>query len=178
MTAERRYAEALLDAVWSEPDEARAAVAEELNRLAKAVRDVPDLRNALENPSYSGAERLEVLDAVAERLELSKRVHTFARLIVERGRAAEIGAIAETFERLLNERAGRVKVKVTSATPLDDASKDDIKKALEARTGKTVELELSVDESLIGGVRAEVGSIVYDGTIRAELERLRERLTA
>lgn len=175
--AERRYAEALLDSVWEEPAETRQAVSEQLALLAASVRESFDLRNALENPSYGSDDRLRVLDAIAERLELSDRVRTFARLVVERGRAAEIGAIAETFNRLLDARAGRVKARVLSAVPLGDDAVDGIRKALEDRTGKTVEIELGIDPELIGGVRAEIGSTVFDGSIRAELDRLRELLT-
>lgn len=175
-TAARRYAEALLDAVWDQGDEARAAVAEELNRLVEATRQVFDLRNALENPSYALDERLKVLDGVAEQLELSGRTRNFARLVVERGRASELPAMLETFERLLDARTGRVKATVTSAAALDEATADRLKLALEKRTGKSVEMSLHVDPALIGGIRAEVGTTIFDGSIRAELARLRDSL--
>ncbi|MEL6188666.1 MAG: ATP synthase F1 subunit delta, partial [Myxococcota bacterium] len=137
---------------------------------------VGDLRNALENPSYSSEERLSVLDAVSGQLELSPRVKNFARLVVERGRAEELTEMSETFASLLDERTGRTRALITSAQPLEEAEADRIREALEKRTGKTIEVELAVDPALIGGVRAEVGTIVFDGTIRAELDKLREQL--
>lgn len=175
--AARRYAEALLDAVWNDSPEAREGVAQELARLTAAIREVFDLRNALENPSYSSEERLRVLGAVMDRLELTDRVRSFARLVVQRGRAGELAGISETFLRLLNERSGRVKATVTSAHPLDEETAQAIRSALERRTGKSIELEVSVDPAVIGGVRAQVGTVIFDGTIRAELDRLRERLS-
>ena len=174
--AAKRYAEALLDSVMASGAEGAPRAAEELATLARAIDEAPDLRNALENPSYSLPERLKVLDAVSASLGLSKRTRTLARLAVERGRAADLGAIAEAFRKMLDERTGMVRALVTTARPLDDATWADIKAALEKRTGKTVELETQIDPELIGGVRAQVGSFVFDGSIRAELERLRERL--
>lgn len=175
--AARRYAEALLEAVGHESQEVQDATKGELQGLADAVTEISDLRSALENPSYSSEERLAVLTAVAERLELSPRVRNFARLVVERGRADEFGEMAETFGQLLDARSGRLRALVTSAQPLGEDEAQRIRQALERRTGKTIDVELAVDPSLIGGVRAEVGTIVFDGTIRAELLKLRENLS-
>lgn len=175
--AARRYADALLESVWNESPEAREGAKADLERLAAAVEEVKDLRNALENPSYASDERLRTLDAVTAQLQLSERIRKFTRLIVERGRATELGEIAATFSRLLDQRQGRVRAVITSAQPLDEHAATRIREALERRLSKQVEISLSVDESLIGGVRAQVGSVIFEGTIRAELDRLRERLS-
>lgn len=175
--AARRYADALMESVANHSPEAQASAAEELGRLSTTVEEVFDLKNALENPSYSSEERRRVLDAVMEQLEVSDRIQNFARLIVDRGRASELKAIAATFSGLLDERAGRVKAHVSSAQPLSDGDAQQIREALEQRIGKNVDIELSVNPELIGGIRAQVGTIVYDGSIRAQLDRLKETLS-
>ena len=174
--AGRRYAEALLDTVWHEDESKRRSVVGELAGLADAIDEVFDLKNAIENPAYASAERAASLDAVTETLGLSNQVRTFARLVVERGRASELRDIVQTFNELLDERSNRIRATVTSATALDEADEQNIRKALERRTGKTVEMKVEVDPALIGGIRAEVGSTVFDGSLRAELDRLRGRL--
>ncbi len=175
-TAAKRYAEALLESVWGLGDEVRSETAADLARLAGAIAASRELRLALENPSYGLAERLRALDAVIGRLEVGRTVGNFARLVVERGRAAEFAGIEESFRAMLDERSGRVRATVRSAVPLDDEDVERVRSALERRTGRVVQMEVRVDPSLIGGIRAEVGSIVYDGSIRAELDRLRETL--
>ena len=178
MTAARRYAEALLESVWTEESaEQQDEAAQALQRLAQAINEVFDLQNALENPSYSSDERLKALNAVMSQLQMSERTQTFARLVVERGRAQELSIIAETFVRLLDERRGRQRAIITSAQALSEENAQQIQAALEKRTGHSVELDFSVDPSLIGGIRAQVGSLVFDGSIRAELDRLREQLS-
>lgn len=176
--AARRYAEALIDSIFDGENAAEAgrSAADELSQLAEAIREVPDLRNALENPSYTQDDRLKALEVIAGKLELSARTRSFAKLVIEKGRAAELTEISLVFRKLLDERSGRVIAVVTSAAPLTDAALADIKAALEKRTGKAVDVEAKVDPELIGGIRAEVGTIVFDGSIRSELESLREKL--
>lgn len=176
-SAARRYAEALLETVWSQGAPGAAGTsAQELERLCEAMKASDDLENALHNPSYGADERVKVVEAVASSLSMSPTVKNFLKLVVERGRAAELPAIASSFRKMLDAREGRVVAKVLSATQLSSKAMSALKTALESKTGKKVQLETEVDPELLGGVRAEVGSLVYDGTLRAELERLRETL--
>ena len=80
---------------------------------------------------------------------------------------------AVVVDELADKRAGRVQARVVSAVEMTEGSIDQLRRALERRTGKKIEMNVEVDPSLIGGIRAEVGSFVLDGTIRTELERLR-----
>lgn len=175
-SAAKRYAEALLEAVWSKGSQGE--VSSELEALCSAIEGSSDLENALQNPSYGSEERLKLVEAVANKLSLSKPTTNFVRLVVERGRAAELRLMATLFGKLVDEREGRVVARLESAVTLSNASLKSLQRALEQKTGKKVVLQASVDPSLIGGVRAEVGSVVFDGTVRAELERLREQLAS
>jgi len=170
--ASRRYAEALLEAVQNENGDL-IKIRDELSAFASAKVDVFDLRNVLENPSFTAEERTTVLDKVMGELSLSAVTKKFLKLVTERDRIEEIDEISATFASLADERAGKVRAVVETASELSGSAVEQLTKALEKGTGRKIELEVKVDTSLIGGVRTLVGSVVYDGTIRAELDRLR-----
>ncbi|MEO1336576.1 MAG: F0F1 ATP synthase subunit delta, partial [Myxococcota bacterium] len=85
-------------------------------------------------------------------------------------------AISEAFRALVDEKMNRATGTIRTAAELDEATQEQLKRALEKRTGKQLDLDVVIDPSLIGGVRAEVGTLVFDGTIKSELEKLRETL--
>jgi F-type H+-transporting ATPase subunit delta len=170
--ASRRYAEALIEAAGK--DLPRAA--EELMSFAELAEGVPELRHVLLNPAFSVEEEHKALEAVMEKMRLSETVRRMLRMLAERERMPEIRDIADTVKRIAEERAGRVRARVETAEELPSASLSRLKAAIEKRTGKTVELDVVVDPTLIGGVRTSVGTIVFDGSLRSELARLREVL--
>lgn len=172
--AARRYADAF---IGSAGDELTRAV-EELSAFAETVQSVPELRHVLLNPAFSADEEKQVLHAVMEQLSLSDTVRRFITLLAARERMGEIADIAETVKRLSDERANRVRATVEAAEELTPDALERLKAALEKRTGRKVDLDVSIDPTLIGGIRTRVGSLVFDGTIRTELDRLRETLSA
>jgi F-type H+-transporting ATPase subunit delta len=174
-TAARRYAEALLEAT---PRDDLARARDDLARFAATVDATFDLRNVLLNPAFGEDERARVLDRVMDHLALGEVTRRFLRLVLERDRMLEVAAIAESFRKLADDRAGRIRAEVRSAGELTPTAAEQLRAALERRTGKKVDLAVTVDPELIGGLRAQVGSLVFDGTLRAELQRLRATLTA
>ncbi len=175
-TASRRYADALVEGAASVSEAELDQVKLGLEQFAHAVATSPDLESVLENPVFTQAERSRVLEATMTRLGLPERVMKFLRLVADRGRIAELPAINEAVKLLADRREGRVQARVSSASELPPQTVDQLRKALEKKTGKRIEVHVTVDPSLIGGVRAQVGSLVFDGSIRAELARLRETL--
>ncbi len=170
--ASRRYAEALIEAAGDGLPQA----SRELLSFAEMVESADEFRHVLLNPAFSVDEEHKALEAVMERLGVSEVVRRLLRLLAARERMSEIRDIAETVKRLSDERAGRVHARVETAEELAPPALARLKSAVEKRTGKTVDLEVIVDSTLIGGVRTTVGSTVFDGTIKTELSRLREIL--
>jgi F-type H+-transporting ATPase subunit delta len=170
--ASRRYAEALIEAAGK--DLPRAA--KELMDFAELVENVDEFRHVLMNPAFSVDEEHKALDAVMERMGLSTVVRRLLTMLAERERMPEIRDIAETVKRISDERAGRVQARVETADELSKEALARLKAAIEKRTKRTVELEVIVDPSLIGGVRTTVGSQVFDGTLKSSLLQLRETL--
>ena len=109
---------------------------------------------------------------------VSPDVQRFLAILAHRDRLDLVPEIAAVFERLLNEHRGIAVAQVTTAVPIDERQKAVIASKLARRLGKTVTLETRVDASILGGVVAQIGDDVIDGSVRGRLERLRRRLTA
>lgn len=174
--ASRRYAEAVVESALTEGDAALETLVEELSALSGALSVNTDLVHVLMNPAFSTEERVKVLDALMAHLKLSDRTQRFLRLLSDKGRIHELQGIAEAVQAIADDRAGRTTAYVETATELSAAATDQLKRALEKRTGKKLALEVSINPELIGGIRARVGTFLLDGSIQTELSRLREKL--
>jgi F-type H+-transporting ATPase subunit delta len=172
--AARRYARALF-ALAS--DEGRGEeVRRELDALVGLLERSAELRHAIFRPLHPGAERRRVLGAVCERLGVSDTLRRFCSFLVDQRRVVELEAIRAAYAELADAAAGRLRARVVSATPLSEAQRERVRRALSARTGRELELELGVDASLLGGAVATVGGLVFDGSLRTQLELLRANL--
>ena len=173
--AARRYARALFG-LAKEDGKTTEAVAE-LDTLASLFEQSPELREALIVPLYPVKERIAVLKAVSQSENLSGLVTNFYAFLVEQRRMVDFAGIREEYARLVDLDSGLVTAEVRSASPLDERKQDRLRRALSDRTGMEVKLDVVIDESLIGGAIAKVGDLVFDGSIRAQLEGLRANLT-
>jgi F-type H+-transporting ATPase subunit delta len=173
--AARRYARALF--ALAEETGAVAQVRGELAGVAALFESEPALRNALFRPLHPVAERRAVLRSLCERLSITAAVRNFFAYSIDQRRLVDFAAIRAEFEQLADAAAGLVKARVTAAAPLDDAQRERLQSALAARTGRSVELEVSIDPGLIGGAVATVGNVVFDGSLRTQLSQLRDNLS-
>ncbi len=173
--AARRYARALFGLA----DEAGAVeqIRGELAGIAALFDSEPALRNALFRPLHPVAERRAVLRSLCEHLSLSATVRNFFAFSIDQRRLIDFDAIRSEFGQLADAAAGLVKARVTAAAPLDDAQRERLQTALAARTGRHVDLDVSVDPSLIAGAVAVVGNVVFDGSLRTQLSQLRATLS-
>jgi F-type H+-transporting ATPase subunit delta len=170
----RRYARALLEA-GSGGDVDRLSA--ELDALNDAVGAQPELRAFLANPTHTPAQLRGVMDVLIQKLPIdAEPLPSFLRLLIDRRRLASLPDIARQFRDLADERAGRVRGKVVSATPLDADTLQQLQKALQSITHAQVVLQAEVDPSVLGGVSAQVGSVLYDGTLRTGLDEIRRAL--
>jgi F-type H+-transporting ATPase subunit delta len=170
----RRYARALLEI--GESTKTTEVIGREVDALTAAYTASPELATALSNPIISHDRRRLVLEAILARLAVSPTTRRFALLILERERTAYLPAIARELRALTDARVGRVRARVVSAKALSPQTVTEVRALLARITGKTVVLEEKVDPELIGGVVTHVGDQVYDGSIRTQLERMRERI--
>ena len=173
--AARRYARALFS--LASESAAIEAVRAELARISAQLESSPELRAALFRPLHPVSERRAVLREVSQRQGLSRNVQNFLLYLIDQRRIVDFDAICAEYGRLADEAAGRLAAEVVSASPLRPDQSDRLRRALAARVGRDVELELRVDPALIGGAIARVGGLVFDGSLRTQLTQLRDNLT-
>jgi len=170
----RRYATAFVDA--AEAAGTVDTVAGELERFAGAFEAAPDLPNVLTNPVFTSAERTKTLASVITALQVSDMSKRILDMLLEGDRMAEVPGSARAVRTLADQRSSRVRATIESAAELSAETIGNLKRALEKRTGKVVELDVAVDPGLLGGIRTTIGSTVLDGPIRRQLDELREDL--
>jgi F-type H+-transporting ATPase subunit delta len=174
--AGRRYAKALFQ-LASESGQV-AALRAELDALAKALGESPALAAVLLQPLYPVEQRRAVLAAVADRLRAGALLQRFYQVLISHRRLLDFETIRAEFARLADEAAGVQRAQVRSARPLSEAQQERLRQALGARLGREVELEISVEPALLGGLVAQVGDVVFDGSVRTQLRQLRYSLVS
>ncbi|MEJ2145739.1 MAG: ATP synthase F1 subunit delta [Acidobacteriota bacterium] len=152
-------------------------VAGQLTEFVKSMDESRELSDALANPAYPLLIKQEIVRKVAARMKLQPIVLNFLLLLVERNRIAQLESMRDGFQRVLDDHAGVVQVLVVSSHELPEAVRKGLEQALRRLTGEKVRLEYQLDESLIGGVKLQIGSTVYDGTVRTQLDHLRQELS-
>jgi len=175
-TAARRYARALFDVVLAQQGDLDRA-GQELEGFAALVSAHPALEAVVANPAVPAAKKRAVVDAiVAQAGDVSAPVARTLALLADRDRLALVPQIARaSAERLLDHRQ-IVRADVTTAVPLDEAKTAAMADALGRATGRKVLIDARVDPSILGGVVARVGSVVYDGSVARQLDRMKEQL--
>lgn len=173
-----RYARALVDVVLAPTSPLKPVDAVgQLRSMEHIITSSPELRSALLTPAIQTSRKRAVMGQLAGRLGVSQLIRNFIYVIIDRRRVGIIHEIREAFELLLDERLGFVRAEVTSAETLDHKHSSEIESELSGLTGKRMRLHFAVDPALLGGVVARIGSRVYDGSLRGQLEQLRRQFT-
>ena len=171
--AATRYAKALLDVLH--PDRSAAGL-DQLRSFAEVLSREADARAILDHPTLAMEKRKGLLNKIAEALGLTEPIRNFLGLLMERYRLDLLDEIVSTYERLLDEKQGIIRAQVTSARELDSEQQEAVAARLQTVTGKKIRMKVSVDPALIGGIIAQVGSTIYDGSIRQQLATFRDSL--
>jgi F-type H+-transporting ATPase subunit delta len=170
----RRYARALLSLGLEEGRHEQYG--EELESAVGALAESREAASILENPGYGGQQRQATIDTFATSLKLSPVMVSFLRLLVDRRRISGLPAIARAYRHMVDEKIGRVRATVTSAAPLSKDETERLRETLAEMTGRTIILDTKTDPAIVGGIVAQVGATMYDGSLRTQLERLRQDL--
>jgi len=174
-----RYAQALADAVMAPGSNLRAEdTLAGLRAFEAVLAGSADLHNALNSPAVPPARKRAVVGRIAEVLKLSTIARNFLFVLIDHRRVPELPAILQSFELTIDQRLGFARADVASARELTQAQRTALNAVLEQMTGKRVRMRFSVDQGLIGGVVARIGSTVYDGSVRGQLDSLGRRLAS
>jgi F-type H+-transporting ATPase subunit delta len=173
-----RYARAFASVVSSQRLDSKAAESQ-LNDFAATFADSPELREVLQDPSITENQKLKVIDAIATRIGMFPAVRNFVAVITHHDRLHELGDILAAYHELADEASDITEAEIVSAQPLDAG----VRALLEQQVtklagGQRVRATYSEDASLLGGAVVRIGSTVYDGSVRAQLQTLKQRLIA
>ena len=173
-----RYANALADVVTADASAVKPQDAlSNLRSFQAALGESPELHNALITPAVPLPRKRAVITRIADVLGISRIVRNFLLVLMDHGRIASMSDIADSFEVILDERLGFARAEVTSAVQLNEQQRDALNRELERLSGKRIRGRFGVDGELIGGVVARIGSTVYDGSVRGQLETIQRRLS-
>ena len=169
-----RYAGALVDVALE--NKQAGLVKQELAAFATMVRESPDLHAFLSNPSIARASKHAAIEELVARMGASRTLRNYLFVIVDQRRAGMLLEIEQAFSALLDARQGIMQATVTSAADLTANERAELDAALARLTGKKVQAQFTTDPALIGGAVVRIGSTIYDGSVRAQLDRLRARM--
>ena len=171
----RRYARAVFELGTEQKNLDK--VGADLRTLAAALKTSPELVSTLNSPAIRRADRKKVLDALLARIIAQPSTKSLVYLLLDGERLNSLRSISRELDAMIEAKAGRVSAEVVSAKPLDATQLSQIQVALEKLSGKKVDITKREDPKLLGGVLAKVGDVVYDGSLRTQLDNLRDELT-
>ena len=170
----RRYAKALADLAQQEGTLVK--VQQELAAVSAQVRANPDLARLAFYPLIGPTQKAKAFEAVLSAMGLSDTVRRFFQVVAAAGRLNLIHELSATFDEFVDERTGVVEARVQSATALTAPQTQALAEALGRRTGKSIRLQWRQDASILGGVKVQIGSTVYDASIQGQLRLLKAKL--
>lgn len=174
-TVAKRYAKALVE--LSEEKKTIDKTKSDLASFIAAVESHPDVQKLFSSPVFTPDNKKAVIKELSEKLGLQQTTQRFVEHLAETGRIRHLRDVHDAFQEILSERQNRAVAKLTTAAPINASELAGIKKKLEELTGMQVDVNAQVDASLIGGAKAQIGSVIYDGTIRNQLLKMRHQLT-
>ena len=169
-----RYSRALLAAL---PDADVSAKADAfLTAIASSMQTQSELRDVFLNPAVSRASKRSVLTALADAQGMPRQVRSFLLTVADHGRLEALPTIAAVFHEEREAAQGIVPAVVTTAEPMGADLEQRMRATLERLTGQRVSLKAEVEPALLGGAVTRIGSMVYDGSLRTQLAKLRRRM--
>jgi F-type H+-transporting ATPase subunit delta len=170
----KRYAKALFS--LGQEDGSYEQYGLDLEAFTTFFKENMEFRQVIANPIFPLEERKKLLHFVLGQSQFSDTVKNFLNLLLDKERMRGIEAIAEHYKRLSDEVSGIARAEIITARPLKTEAMERLEKSLEALVSKKIKSEISEDKSLIGGVVVKIGDLILDGSIRAQLEGLKESL--
>jgi F-type H+-transporting ATPase subunit delta len=173
-----RYARALAEVIADQKMDLVAAQGQ-LNDFADMLDASVELREVLQNPSIPEPQKLRLLDAIAEKAELGRPIRNFLALVVHHQRLHELRDMVAAYASLAEEETGVIEAEITTARTLDADSRRLLEQQVAKLAGdQRVQATYREDASLLGGAVVRLGSTVYDGSVRAQLQQLKRRMVA
>lgn len=170
----RRYAKAIVDI--GDAQQILTVLGQDMEKLAQLFAGSRELAMSMSNPAFPRSDRRKILAALLERVQTHAITRNVLNLLLDKERIADLPAIARELRAMIQARSGKVAAEIVSFAPLSAEQLAGITASLEKLTGKRLEVTKREDPSLLGGVVAKVGDVVYDGSLKAQLRTLRDQI--
>jgi len=171
-----RYARALLYVALAEADP--AVVEQELAAAAELFTGHAGLWKVMTNPAVPAPKKRAIVDSLVPQLGVGPVVQKTLQMLASRDRMALLPDIVEAYRSRLMDHQNVVRASVTSAAPLPAGDVEKLERRLAGLTGRRVVMRAAVDPAILGGLVTQIGSVVYDGSVKRQLEKIREKLVA
>ena len=178
MSVARNYARALLETANDQKLGASQLdqIERELTQFGQLFETSPDLYTALTNPVVSDEDKVSIAQAIAAKLGFLKLTGQFLMLVARKGRGAAFEEMSEAFIAVRHESEGATMGTVVSADPMSEEDLKELATSFTRKLGKKVVFKASVDVNLLAGLKVTVNGTTYDGSLRSQLQQLRDRL--
>ncbi len=173
--ASLRYAHAFADVASTAHLDA-AAAQQQLQDFGDTLAGSQQLHEVLVNPSIANEQKLRVIDAIASRIGMFPQVRNFVAVIMQHQRLHEFSEILSEYRTVANEQSNMAEAEITSAHPLTADSRAELEAQVSRLAGGRIRATYKQDASLLGGAVVRIGSTVYDGSIRAQLQQLKQKM--
>lgn len=170
----RRYAAALADVVTSRGESQH--VREELSAWEAMMQANTQLIEIFRHPTIPQEQKRGVLNELLKRSSVSPTTANFLQVLLQNHRLADLSEINRQFTQELDRRAGVVNAEVITARPIPREAQESLRARLAELTGRSVRLQFEVDDDLIGGVVTRIGSTMYDGSVRSQLQQIKQKM--
>ncbi|HTW30607.1 MAG TPA: ATP synthase F1 subunit delta [Candidatus Sulfotelmatobacter sp.] len=171
------YARAFADVVFSAHLNAVEAIGG-LQQVASLYSGSAELRRVWENPAVPADQKRHLLDAIVQREGVEKHVRNLVAVLIDHRRLHFLPRIVDQLEKEIDSRLGFAEAQISSARELSDAEKHTLESQVEKTTGKKVRASYGLDSSLLGGAVVRVGSTIYDGSVKGQLEKIKEAISS
>jgi len=174
LTVSRKYARAFLQIGQEEGN--FEALGRELDQLQELLQENKELRSVLFSHAYPAPTRKRIVGTLVQTLGLSRKTQDFLNLLIDRERMDHFFEIVKSYRSLCDEATNRIRATLVTPGELSADRVEEVKRQLEARTGRKVILSLEHDSSLIGGALTKIGNVIYDGSLKTQLSKVKENL--
>jgi F-type H+-transporting ATPase subunit delta len=170
------YGRALADVVVDRSLDANR-VSSELGSLEALLNESAELRIVWDSPSVASEQKLKLLDSLVARLGISREIRNFTAVLISNRRIAAFNEVSRNAVEQINERLGIADAEIFSVRELAAEERRKLEAQVTKVTGKRLRVHYALDQKLVGGVVVKVGSTIYDGSVRGQLQRMKEQLT-
>ena len=174
---EATYARAFADVVFDAHLDSGRAIAG-LRQIVNLFNESIDLRRVWENPAVRAEQKRKLLDAIVQREGIELPVRNLVAVLIDHRRLPLLPRIVEQLEKEIDARLGFTEAQISSARELDDPEKRTLEAQIAKTTGKRVRARYGLDPSLLGGAVVRIGSTIYDGSVKGQLEKIKEAISS